>query len=156
MGQTGGGRSYDESDSRSVRVTVYEWEGVGLGASSFGHMSVSVDGISYSLSPNGLDIRPESEYLERNTFRGSKAMNLSLTPSQANHLAAELRGFEGKYNFLTVNCATLIQDTLSKVGYQIPFRPLPSQIGSRVRGLSATSGTVDSRRFVPGSLPMVP
>jgi hypothetical protein len=140
-----------------IAVTVYEWEGAGSGSSSLGHMSVTVGETSYSLSPSGMDIRTAAEYLARNDFRGARAMSLNLTSSQANHLEASLRAFDGsRYNYLTVNCATLVQEALSQIGLNIPWRPLPSQVGGHVRSHPSTSGTVDTRRNTGGSLPMLP
>jgi hypothetical protein len=121
------GASYGDLDNRKVSVRIYEWEGVGTGGSAFGHMSAIVDGISYSFGPDGLDIRSAKDYLARNDFRGARVMDLSLSTYQAHQFAAELSGYSGLYNFLTDNCATLIQGSLSKVGYDIPFRPTPAR-----------------------------
>ncbi len=47
---------YFDPDGRETKLTV--WQPVGWGASSFGHISVDINGTTYSFGPNGMNILP--------------------------------------------------------------------------------------------------
>ncbi|WP_347333023.1 RHS repeat-associated core domain-containing protein, partial [Marinimicrobium locisalis] len=98
------------------------WGGVGKGSSSFGHVSTNVNGTSYSWGPGGMDIRPQSEYMNLNQdFRSGLGFNLPLTQQQDDSLEQCLSGYSSGsgYNPATNNCGAPVQSCLNQVGIDV-------------------------------------
>jgi RHS repeat-associated protein len=60
------GNPLRRSDRRGLYTEVIIWDPVGYGRSSFGHVSIDINGTSYSFSPGGMGIRSIGEYLALN------------------------------------------------------------------------------------------
>lgn len=80
-------------DPSGFYTEIIGWTGVGVGNSSFGHVSVLINGRSFSFGPGGLDIRAASDYLGRNKFRSGKGIILDLSPSEEASLAEYLMNY---------------------------------------------------------------
>ena len=96
-------------DPTGLETEVIFWEPVGNGASSFGHVSVRIDGTSYSFGPTGMAIMPSSDYVGRNGFRDGHGYILNLSPEAEGQLRASLSASPGKYSSGGNNCTTPVQ-----------------------------------------------
>lgn len=116
-------------DPWGLTTTVIIWNPVGYGESSQGHVSVIINGTSYSFGPGGMNIMPADQYLARNTsFRNGLGDNLNLTPSQEGDFANFLMNYSQKYNLLVGrNCTSPVREGLQSVGVNLanPGDPLP-------------------------------
>lgn len=104
-------------DPSGLYTEVIIWEPVGYLSSSFGHISIVVDGTSYSWGPGKMDIQPAASYIARNSaFRSGRGFILGLDPQQEHALKASLRSHSGDYKALTNNCTDPIEQGLVAVG----------------------------------------
>ena len=136
-------------DPLGLTTTVIIWNPVGYGESSQGHVSVIINGTSYSFGPGGMSIMPADQYLARNTsFRNGLGDNLNLTPSQESNFENFLRNYSQKYNLLVGrNCTSPVREGLQSVGVNLtnpgdplpPFEWFPSDLES---ALENTNGLV--------------
>lgn len=105
------------SDPSGLQTEVIVWEPVGMGGSSFGHVSIEINGRSYSWGPGGMDQDAASSYIARNQkFRSGRGILLGLSPAQEDALEDFLRGYTGDYQPLFKNCTDPIEEGLSYVG----------------------------------------
>ena len=83
------------------------WHGVGVGSSSFGHISGNVNGRNYSFGPGGWDTKypNPADYAARNTkFRSGSGVILNLTPPEEDTLESCLQEADDSYHFYSNNC----------------------------------------------------
>ncbi len=107
-------------DRTGLETEVIFWEPVGRGASSFGHVSVNINGTTYTYGPTaGMDQLKTSKYIERNTkFRSGRGLLLSLPAEEEAALERYLAShpdFQGpdNYNAVSNNCADPLEDWIS-------------------------------------------
>lgn len=103
-------------DPLGLYTEVIGWNGVGSGSSSFGHVSVIINGTSYSFGPGGLDTRSASDYLALNGFRSGSGIILNLTGAQEAAFASYLKNNSGSYGALSNNCGSPVQSGLQSLG----------------------------------------
>ena len=104
-------------DATGLYTEAIFWEPVGVGSSSFGHVSILINGTSYSWGPGGMHIDKTGQYVTDNVdFRSGRGLVLSLTPAQEYGLEDFLRSYSGDYNALTNNCTDPIEQGLTHVG----------------------------------------
>ncbi len=103
-------------DPLGLYTEIIGWTGVGSGSSSFGHISVNINGTSYSFGPGGLDIRSASSYLGLNGFRSGSGIILNLTSAQEAAFANYLKNNSGSYNAVGNNCGSPVQSGLQSLG----------------------------------------
>jgi len=164
LGGTNVYRYVDNSPSNLVDPTglyteVIIWNPVGSGESSFGHVSVIINGTSYSwgpgpgnsvankcCKPGKMDVEtPPTPFIDKNTkFRSGLGYVLNLTGDQETRLAKYLNGFKGNYNVLSRNCGDPLVTGLRSIGIDLvfessPFVTMPDDIDY---GLGHTPGLV--------------
>lgn len=90
--------------------------------SIMGHVSVNIDGISYSFTPSGMDIRPFANYVTQSQARRlGQGIMLLLTPAQERQLAQRLKSVaQDAYRKVSNNCGAPIQQGLRDLGIQLP------------------------------------
>ncbi len=126
-------------DPLGLNTQVIVWTGTGTGESALGHVSVDINGTSYSWGPQSkdavpgyltrvfdapgeMDIEPDASYLARNAFRNGTGYNLDLTSDQENNLANYLTKWflnPPNYNLAWRNCGAPIVDGLQSVGVDL-------------------------------------
>jgi hypothetical protein len=117
------------TDPLGLATGVTIWQPVGMGGSSFGHVSTTINGTTYSYGTGGMSILPQADYLAKNGFRDGTEVNLNLTPQQETNLAACLAKPQGNYKAATNNCGTPIQRCLAEVGVKDFYASGKSTIG---------------------------
>ncbi len=127
-------------DPTGLYTEVIGWTGVGGGSSSFGHISVNINGLSYSFGPGGLDIRSAGAYLGLNGFRDGKGIILNLTPGQEAALANNLKNNSGSYSSTSNNCGGPLQSGLSQLGILSGSSMLPTNVMSSIANSSSAIG----------------
>jgi hypothetical protein len=80
-----------------LETTVYVWQPVGWGGSSFGHVSTDINGTTYSYGPSGMVILPTPDYLSKNSFRDGTGVQLNINPQQEKSIQACLSKPQGNY-----------------------------------------------------------
>jgi len=112
------------------RVEVFAWKPVGLGASSFGHMSASVGDRVFSWGPNGMTEEPRRTYLRRNNFRAALGRELDLPMTEAQGFEASLRDYplRHEYDTFLANCADPVEGGLEELGYPMGVRLSPRDV----------------------------
>ncbi len=104
-------------DLNGLETEVVHWSAVGWGSSSFGHISLGIDDVSYSFGPNGMDVKPWSKYLDAQGFRNGRGYVLSLSPAEEAQLKDYLESYpDGGYDVFSNNCGTPIQEGLESLG----------------------------------------
>ncbi len=103
-------------DPLGFYTEIIGWNGVGSGSSSVGHISVNINGTSYSFGPAGLDTHSASSYLELNGFRSGTGIILNLTSAQESAFANYLKNNSSGYNAISNNCRSSVQGGLQSVG----------------------------------------
>jgi hypothetical protein len=105
-----GNDSVNFIDASGLYTNVTIWNGVGNGGSAFGHISVDVNGTTYSYGPGGMHIEGADAYQSRNQqFRGGRVLALDLDPEIEEALDRCLSGKQGNYNFLSNNCGDPVE-----------------------------------------------
>jgi RHS repeat-associated protein len=137
------------SDPYGLLSEVIIWQPVGWGASSFGHASVNVDGITYTYGPKGMTIMPTADYLARNSFREGVGAELKLTAAQEAKLQACLANYNGVYYKINRNCTHPIQECLKEIGIDLGTNYLPTSLGNSL----IDSGLVSKFNFYPATTP---
>jgi RHS repeat-associated protein len=113
-------------DPIGLYTEVIFWEPVGMGASSFGHVSVNVNGTTYSLAPGGIVPQQTSIYNARNTlFRSGRGLILGLSPAEEVMLVLLLSSHSGDYSAFSNNCTDPIEEGLGALGTGIGDSLLP-------------------------------
>jgi hypothetical protein len=143
-------------DVTGLYVDVYIWDPVGSGKSSFGHVSVDVNGTVFSFGPDRNLIADDSYTLLNQEFRGADVMELNLTPEQEEALYRALSGDQGKWRFLTNNCGDPLESALEDMGVPLGVNISPGDL----RLSLVTSGAASSSRRLysvnPYKYPSVP
>ncbi|MBN1907072.1 MAG: hypothetical protein JW927_18480 [Deltaproteobacteria bacterium] len=129
-------------DPSGLYTEVIIWEPVGHGKSAFGHVSVNLNGTSYSFSPNGMDVRPAGEYAKLNNFREGVGSVINLSPQQETKLQTSLNN-PGEYGRISNNCVNPVQKGLNEVGVNVGNSILPVSLGNNL----IDSGAVNSFNF---------
>jgi RHS repeat-associated protein len=130
--------SLTDPDGLATSVTI--WQPVGWGESSFGHVSVDIDGITFSFGPGGMSIMLTSDYLSRNAFRDGVAAMLNLTLQQEAALMLCLAKPQGKYSATKNNCGSPVQRCLQNLGINTGNQMLPVSLGNMLLDLGIVSG----------------
>ena len=145
-------------DPTGLYTEVILWNPVGHGGSSLGHVSVVINGTSYSwgpgpggsvankcCKPGQMSIFPASEYIAKNTdFRSGLGYVLNLTADQETALANYLNKFKGNYNALWRNCADPLVSGLESIGIHLVFET------NSVTGLPPVTITPDDLDYAFG------
>ncbi|XAH21231.1 RHS repeat-associated core domain-containing protein [Xylophilus sp. GW821-FHT01B05] len=153
IGVEGGGNQYLYANDTPLMFTdplglyteVVVWQGVGMGSSSFGHVSTNVNGQNFSWGPGGWDTQSATaaEYNRRQQdFRGGNGVMLSLSSQQEATLASCMRAQTAAYNAITNNCGNPVQQCLNMVGAGIGNSVLPSSILENLRSSPNANGNV--------------
>jgi RHS repeat-associated protein len=146
----------DNYDPTGMKTDVVVWAPVGWGESSQGHVSVVINGTSYSWGPaNGgtMYISPADEYERLNTyFRPGTGYTIALTPDQEADLAAYLTGYKTnppKYGPIRNNCLRPIASWLRAHGYAEAFA-LDLTPKDLVQTLKRIPNFVTNKFYIPG------
>jgi hypothetical protein len=126
------------TDELGLRTEVTIWHPVGLGSSSFGHVSTDINGTVYSYGPGGMWEGSASEYYDKNGFRDGQGVVVPLTPMQEIRLLACMRGEQGGYSAISNNCGTPIQNCLKKLGFDTDSQLLPVSLGNKLIDIGAS------------------
>lgn len=140
-----GGNPLSFTDPLGLYTEVVVWQGVGIGSSSFGHVSTNVNGQNFSWGPGGWDTKSATaaEYNRRQLdFRGGTGIMLNLSPKQEAALASCMRAQTAEYNAVTNNCGNPVQQCLNAVGAGIGDSLLPSSILESLRSSPNANGSV--------------
>lgn len=127
-------------DPLGLKATVMIWQPVGMGSSSFGHVSVDVNGTTYSFGPGGMTVMPTKDYLEKNAFRDGTGVFLGITPQQEAALQACLAKDHGSYSATSNNCGSPVQSCLKDLGIDTNGQTLPASLGNKLLDLGITNG----------------
>jgi RHS repeat-associated protein len=88
-----------------------------IGSSSFGHVSVDINGHNFSLGRHGWDSRGIGEFIGVNSgFRGGEGYVLNLTAEQEETVRACLASWTGEWMPRSNNCTRPIQGCLRRAG----------------------------------------
>ena len=123
-------------DRYGLEVEVIIWQPGGWGGSSFGHVSVNIDGTTYSMGPKGMSILPTETYLRKNSFREGVGMVLNLSKQEENAIKCTLSNWNRKFNTLTSNCGDPIEKALEDLGYKMGNIILPVSLGNQLMDLN--------------------
>jgi len=129
-------------DPWGLFTEVIVWQPVGYGKSAFGHVSVNLNGTSYSFGPNGMDVRPASEYAQMNNFREGVGSVINTTPAQEKLIQNSLNN-PGDYGRISNNCANPVQNGLNSAGINVGTSVLPVSLGDSI----IDSGAAGSYNF---------
>ena len=136
-------------DPLGLLTEVIVWQPSGWGRSSFGHVSVNINGTTYSFEPDGMRIMPSADYLAKNTFREGVGMVLNITAEQEASLGTFLKNYNKDYGRLTNNCADPIESGLEKLGYHLGAILYPVSLGKTLMDMNL----VNSYNFYWASVP---
>ncbi|MCC5901444.1 MAG: RHS domain-containing protein [Halomonas sp.] len=129
-------------DPLGLETTVTIWRPVGRGASSFGHVSTSINDTTYTYGPGGMSVVPTSEYISDNTdFRLGRGIHLDLTEEEEELLQNCMSNHNSSYNTLTNNCGTPVQNCLKQLGYDLGRNILPVSLGFSLLDSELFSGS---------------
>jgi len=134
-------------DPLGLFTEVMIWQPVGRGQSSFGHVSVNINGGTFSFGPHGMYTPTTAEFLNQNGFRNGVGMVLNLTPEQEHALEQSLIDYGRGYDFLRNNCADPIQQGLQGLGFNLGPNLTPADLGNALQN----SGLVSGVNFYPKS-----
>jgi RHS repeat-associated protein len=123
-------------DPSGLFTEIIVWQPVGWGRSSFGHVSVDINGTTYSYEPTGMRIMPTSDYLDKNKFREGVGMALKLSSEQEVHLNYHLKNYDKEYGRLTNNCVDPIESGLENLGYDVGPILFPVSLGHKIMDLN--------------------
>jgi RHS repeat-associated protein len=141
-------------DPLGLYTEVVIWRGVGIGSSSFGHVSTNINGQNFSWGPGGWDSKSATatEYNSRQQeFRGGTGVMLNLSQKQETALASCMKERTAPYNAVSNNCGNPVQQCLDAVGAGIGDSVLPSSILQNLRSSPNASGSVSYPSPRPGS-----
>lgn len=138
-------------DPLGLETTVYVWQPVGWGGSSFGHVSTDINGTTYSYGPSGMAILPTPDYLSKNSFRDGTGVKLNINPQQEKSIQACLSKPQGNYNALTNNCGTPIQSCLKDQGVDTGNQTLPVSLGNQLLDMGIVNGVQNYPATTPAN-----
>ena len=144
-----GGNPITYVDPKGLRTGVTVWQPVGWGESSFGHVSVDINGTTFSFGPEGMATIPTTDYTSRNDFRSGTEVELRLTPQQEAALHWCLSTSHGSYNAAMNNCASPVQSCLKTLGINTGNQLFPVSLGNKLIEL----GWVKGANVYPQSTP---
>jgi RHS repeat-associated protein len=152
-------RSVDFIDPSGLEAEVIFWDGSAWGSSSFGHVSVRVNGTSYSWGPDGMTIGPFSAYAERNSFRNGSGIVLNLSMAEEQAFEKYLRDYGANhgpddYSALSNNCGNVPEKALSVAGKPLPWKSLfPQELATSliVSGMQKQSNYYSATQAPDGS-----
>ena len=98
-------------------------------ASSFGHVSTSINDTTYIYGPDDMSSLPTSEYLSKNGFRLGRGIHLDLAEEEEAPLENCMSNHNSSYSTLTHNCDTPVQDCLKQLSYDLGRNILPVSLG---------------------------
>jgi hypothetical protein len=140
-----GGDPVSYNDPLGLYTEVVVWQGVGVGSSSFGHVSTNINGQNFSWGPGGWDRQSATatEYNQRQQdFRGGTGVILNLSTQQEAALASCMRASTAAYSAISNNCGNPVQQCLTAVGAGIGNSVLPSSILENLRSSPNSNGNV--------------
>ena len=136
-------------DPFGLLTEVVVWQPSGWGRSSFGHVSVNINGTTYTFSPSGMRAISTTDYLQENRFREGVGMVLNITDAQEAYLDNYLKNYNKGYGKLTNNCGDPVESGLEKLGYDMGAILFPVSLGNRLMDL----GIVGSYNFYQATIP---
>jgi RHS repeat-associated protein len=138
------GNPANYTDPLGLHTEIIIWQPVGVGESSYGHVSVNLNGKNYSWGPGGWDTKfpKATDYAARQAgFRGGKGYALKLTPTEEAAFGRCLQAHGGKYKVFGNNCTTPAQQCLPpRVGAD-ENRWTPAALGNDLSDSPALQGT---------------
>ena len=138
-------------DPLGLETTVYVWQPVGWGGSSFGHVSTDINGTTYSYGPSGMVILPTPDYLSKNSFRDGTGVKLNINPQQEKSIQVCLSKPQGNYSTLTNNCGTPIQSCLKDQGLDTGNQTLPVSLGNQLLDMGIVNGVQNYPATTPAN-----
>jgi RHS repeat-associated protein len=154
-----GGNPIRGIDPSGLYTEVTVWGGVGYGSSAFGHVSININGMSFSWAPGGCNTQNVTAvgYNDRQTsFRSGTGVKLNLTPEQESKLQNCLQNSGGSYSAVSNNCGNSIQSCLASVGVPVGNSVLPSSLLNDLLASPSAAGTVSRPGPKPASFPFPP
>ncbi|WP_304413426.1 RHS repeat-associated core domain-containing protein [Arsukibacterium sp. MJ3] len=146
-----GGNPISYIDPLGLDAEVTIWQPVGWGSSSFGHVSTSINGTTYSYGPSGMTIMSTSEYRARNSFRSGVTSVIPLNDAQTGKLEALLKKGSAAYGALGNNCAAPVQRGLKQLGIDTGDVILPVSLGNALLDLGVVSGFIFHSSAIPST-----
>jgi RHS repeat-associated protein len=138
-------------DPEGLEVEVDFWMPIGFGKSSFGHVSSSINGITFSFGPNGMSVLPTSEYHNKNSFRDGFGIPLSLTIEQEKSFQKCLGSNQGNYDKFTNNCGDPIERCLNNIGVSVGNSLFPASTANSLINSGYQKGYNDYPTTNPSS-----
>jgi len=151
-----GGNPLRLYDRFGLDTEVVIWNPVGMGKSSFGHVSTNVNGRNYSHAPAGWDQtypRAEDYNRRQQSFRGGVGYQLDLSPLQEVQLTVCLLNSNEPYDLFENNCGGPVQRCLQGVGLPLEPSVLPGSLGEELANAPFTRG---AKQYPGPALPEVP
>lgn len=159
IGLDGGDNAYAYVDGRvlewidvfGLQSSVFVWRPVGKGSSSFGHVSVSIRGWTFSWNhDSNFLIQRTSDYLKAQRFRDGEEYMLNLSDKDEEKFLQCMKSYPIKpYNLFTNNCGTAIQRCLNVVDKSMGTSVMPIDIRQNLRSRPNTP-KVDHPQSKPG------
>jgi RHS repeat-associated protein len=128
-------------DPSGLYTEVTFWFPVGWYSSSFGHVSVDINGQTYSWAPGGMTQESTAAYMARNLeFRSGRGFVLGLNPKEEQALAQFLANYndQNKYDKTGNNCTDPLERGLTSIGRRNPQLNslFPSGLAWSIQGLA--------------------
>ena len=136
-------------DPLGLLTEVVVWQPVGHTDSSFGHVSVNINGTTYNFTPGGMSLHNTQEYVEANFFRDGIGSELNLSPCEEKELEEYLKKFEKEYFWPITTCTTPVQEGLKKLGHDVGINLHPVSLGHAI----IDSGLVTKINFYEATQP---
>jgi RHS repeat-associated protein len=134
-------------DPAGLYTEVHIWDSAGYGKSSFGHVSVDVNGTVYSFGPGGNTVDTDGTFIPRNQqFRGADVLELELTPQQEEQLDRMLQGDRPDFNSFVNNCGDPVESALETMGYDLGPNITPNGLSEALNDAGLATGR---RRIEP-------
>src|SRR5205814_6636388 len=110
------------------KMDVIIFDPVGWGKSSLGHVATTIDGLTYSFTPDGMFVEEADAYMSRNVFRNAVGFNVKLTNGQIDGVEQYLRSFNRPYSVLSMNCASPVQFAPANAGVKLGWSITPDDL----------------------------
>jgi len=141
-------------DPSGFYTEVIIWQPVGWTNQSFGHVSIIINGISYSFTGEGWAVESAANYIASNNFRNGTGVILNLSPDQEASLKRSLINSQQDYNLFNPfkrinNCGTAVQHGLSSLGLGVGNNLFPTSLGNSLLDSPLNIGTT----FYPATQP---